>query len=71
MVHKLNKANVEVVEMLLNFGAIPEPKNNILHTPLHLASMQANGTTTINVLLQKGCNVDAADIKGMTVLSSY
>eukprot|EP01117_Protostelium_nocturnum_P013102 TRINITY_DN4867_c0_g1_i1.p1 TRINITY_DN4867_c0_g1~~TRINITY_DN4867_c0_g1_i1.p1 ORF type:complete len:415 (+),score=138.37 TRINITY_DN4867_c0_g1_i1:1342-2586(+) len=58
---------LEVVKILLGYGARIEPKNALGRTPLHLASEQGH-LAVVKHLLASGANVHAKDTEGNTPL---
>jgi ankyrin repeat protein len=62
--------NVEMVELLLQYGANPDKSNTIGWAPLHVALHRSQGTAIVLLLLQYGANIESTVLGDITPLCS-
>jgi ankyrin repeat protein len=67
LVSAINNAHDEVVELLIDHGAIINPKEKNRYTPLHAAASHHN-ERTVRLLINKGAKINATDEQGHTPL---
>lgn len=61
------KGNVEIVRVLLDFGADPNIRDCVYNLPIHLAII-ASHVPVVTLLLEAGTDIHSLDMHGKTVL---
>ncbi len=62
-----SKGNIEIVRLLLNYGANPNLRDCVCNLPIHLAIISSH-VPVVTLLLEAGTDINTLDLNGKTVL---
>lgn len=62
-----SKGNLEIVRLLLNYGANPNLRDCVCNLPIHLAIISSH-VPVVTLLLEAGTDINTLDLNGKTVL---
>jgi ankyrin repeat protein len=62
-----SKGNIDIVRVLLDFGADPNIRDCVHNLPIHLAIISSH-VPIVTLLLEANTNIESLDLHGKTVL---
>lgn len=62
-----SKGNIDIVRVLLDFGANPNIRDCVYNLPIHLAIISSH-VPVVTLLLEAGTDIHSLDLHGKTVL---